>query len=366
MSSSAIKNWVSNPAENHGPMMSVVLWCLWLVSGVFLGLRMYVRLKHRRFWWDDALLITSWVFLLIQVILMQLSIDLGFGKHILDMDFKNMDSITYLGASALTASILAINASKISFAVTLIPLTSDIYRGFIYFAITTLILFAIPVTVLPWVQCRPLAKTFVDFLPGECIDKTISLKYGIFQAAWAAFMDFALALLPWKILWGVQMRTVEKLGVCFAMSLGFLAGATAIARSIYIIQLTTQDISYNAVQSVLWSATESSVTIIAASIPILRKFLKEKISSFGSYVGGYGSSGKSRRTATAGNSEVRRGSVPLSRISIKPDMPTKQDIQPRLSQEVTDDESSRSILHDGSIPGQALTTREFPEDKGYA
>lgn len=35
-------------------------------------------------------------------------------------------------------------------------------------------------------------------------------------------MDFALALLPWKILWGVQMRTVEKLGVCFAMSLGFL------------------------------------------------------------------------------------------------------------------------------------------------
>lgn len=58
------------------------------------------------------------------------------------------------------------------------------------------------------------------------------------------------------------MRTVEKLGVCCAMSLGFLsvfcreystnetktdclssAGATAIARSIYIIQLTKQDIS---------------------------------------------------------------------------------------------------------------------------
>ncbi|ETS73862.1 hypothetical protein PFICI_14808 [Pestalotiopsis fici W106-1] len=308
----------------------------------------------------------SWVCLLVQVILMQLSINLGFGRHILDMDYKNLNSITYLGASALTASIVAINASKISFAVTLIPLTSGFYRGFIWFSITTLILFAIPVTVLPWVQCRPLAKTFVDFYPGTCIDKTISLKYGIFQAAWAAFMDFSLALLPWKILWGVQMRTVEKLGVCCAMSLGFLAGATAIARSIYIIQLTTQDISYNAVQSVIWSATESAVTIIAASIPILRKFLKEKISSFGSYVGGYGSSGKSRRTAqSAGNSEARRGSVPLSRISIKPDMP-KMDTQRRMSQEGTDDESSRSILHDGSLPGQAYTTREFPEDKAFA
>lgn len=82
--SSAISNWVSNPAENHGPLISVVLWCLWLFCGIFLGLRMYVRLQHRRFWWDDALLILAWVFLLAQVILMQLSIDLGFGKHILD------------------------------------------------------------------------------------------------------------------------------------------------------------------------------------------------------------------------------------------------------------------------------------------
>lgn len=98
------------------------------------------------------------------------------------MDYNNLDAITYLGASALTTSIVAINASKISFAVTLIPLTSGIYRAFNWFAITTLILFAIPVAVLPWVQCRPLSKTFVDFLPGECIDKSISLNFGIFQA----------------------------------------------------------------------------------------------------------------------------------------------------------------------------------------
>ena len=35
-------------------------------------------------------------------------------------------------------------------------------------------------------------------------------------------MDFSLALLPWKILWKLQMRTTEKIGVCFAMSLGIL------------------------------------------------------------------------------------------------------------------------------------------------
>lgn len=64
----------------------------------------------------------------------------------------------------------------------MIPLTYGIYRAFIWFVIATLALFAIPIAILPWVQCRPLAKTFVDFYPGECMDKSISVKIGMVQA----------------------------------------------------------------------------------------------------------------------------------------------------------------------------------------
>lgn len=39
---------------------------------------------------------------------------------------------------------------------------------------------------------------------------------------WSALIDFSLALLPWKILWVLQMRTAEKVGVMVAMSLGLL------------------------------------------------------------------------------------------------------------------------------------------------
>jgi hypothetical protein len=35
-------------------------------------------------------------------------------------------------------------------------------------------------------------------------------------------MDFTLALFPWFLVWKLQMRTVEKFGVAFAMSLGIL------------------------------------------------------------------------------------------------------------------------------------------------
>lgn len=35
-------------------------------------------------------------------------------------------------------------------------------------------------------------------------------------------MDFVLALLPWQVIWKLQMKRNEKLGVALAMSMGIL------------------------------------------------------------------------------------------------------------------------------------------------
>lgn len=99
------------------------------------------------------------------------------------VDATYLDKITVVGAVGLTISIVAINASKISFAITLIPLTKGWARYYIYFAIFTLVAFAVPVAVAPWTQCRPLVKTFIDFYPGECVDKRPAVRFGIFQAS---------------------------------------------------------------------------------------------------------------------------------------------------------------------------------------
>lgn len=99
------------------------------------------------------------------------------------VDATNLDQITVVGAVGLTVSIVAINASKISFAITLIPLTKGWARYYVYFAIVTLVAFAVPVAVVPWTQCKPLVKTFIDFYPGECVDKRPAVRFGIFQAS---------------------------------------------------------------------------------------------------------------------------------------------------------------------------------------
>jgi hypothetical protein len=98
------------------------------------------------------------------------------------VNFDNLERITYYGASSLTVSIFAIVLSKISFGITLLRLTDKWPRYYVYFAMATLAIFAIPAAVIPWVQCRPITKTFVDIIPGTCINKHPSVIYGRFQA----------------------------------------------------------------------------------------------------------------------------------------------------------------------------------------
>jgi hypothetical protein len=48
--------------ENLGPYLLRVVWPLAALSTLFLGLRAYCKLSRRhRLWWDDYILIASWV-----------------------------------------------------------------------------------------------------------------------------------------------------------------------------------------------------------------------------------------------------------------------------------------------------------------
>ena len=97
------------------------------------------------------------------------------------VNLANLDKLMYIGGAELTIYTIDIALSKISFGLTLLRLTDGWIRLYVYFAISTLAIFAVPATIIPWVQCKPLAKTFVDFIPGECINKQPSVVYGRFQ-----------------------------------------------------------------------------------------------------------------------------------------------------------------------------------------
>lgn len=107
MASSPYENWVSNPAEDNGPLMSICFWSLTAVSLTFLIVRLCIRQHQGKIWIDGLLLTLSWVCslssswrssakstkfaLLAQAVVNQLAINLGFGKHVLDSKSLNED-----------------------------------------------------------------------------------------------------------------------------------------------------------------------------------------------------------------------------------------------------------------------------------
>lgn len=121
----------------------------------------------------------------------------------------------------------------------------------------------------------------------------------------------------------------------------------------------------DAVDTVVWSATESAATIIAASIPVLRKFLKDKITSAVTYV--QGSTGRSKRSEqrTADQSKGARKSIHLTNLSSKA---TSSKPRSRTYTEFDDldDESGRSILRENEDQFQQNAGLQMPLPVGLA
>jgi len=57
--------WTLEQMSHHdhaGTRLVAAMWPLLALAGLFLGLRLYCKIsRHNRLWWDDYLLIASWV-----------------------------------------------------------------------------------------------------------------------------------------------------------------------------------------------------------------------------------------------------------------------------------------------------------------
>jgi len=118
-------------------------------------------------------------------------------------------------------------------------------------------------------KCTPFEKVYKANVTGTCWDKNKLGKFQLFAAYYSAILDFVLAFIPWQILKDLTMKRREKVGVAIAMSLGAVAGATGIVKSVMVVHMTDPDITYSRVDLTIWTLTEPAVSIMAISIPVL-------------------------------------------------------------------------------------------------
>jgi len=148
---------------------------------------------------------------------------MGFGHHFTVLDPTSIPTIMYWVGIGGSPTIIAVELSKSSFALTLVKLfKGSRIRWFLWFAIVTICLFMTMSFVVMYARCTPVKRNWDITIEGTCWDNDAVTAFSMFAAGYSALMDFVLALLPWKLVKNLQMKRREKIGVALAMSMGVL------------------------------------------------------------------------------------------------------------------------------------------------
>lgn len=109
-------------------------------------------------------------------------IPLGFGTPLVDVDPANLTKIGLISNVASTFSMLAAVLSKTSFAVTLLRITTDYTKMFVWFVIGIMNIAMGLAALFTWVKCNPVRKTWDPSIPGTCLDTHAMTVYSVFAA----------------------------------------------------------------------------------------------------------------------------------------------------------------------------------------
>jgi hypothetical protein len=235
------------PHDDQGPHLVASTWVLVGLATVFLALRVYCKF-HRgsRLWWDDYVLVAAWVCLVASGALLTAAVVVGgYGKHVWDVGSQYTIGVilaTFLKINV--NSVMSITASawcKTSFALTILRLADGWMRKLVWAIIVLVNVVLGLAALLPMVRCRPISAAWniLEQPTAKCLPTDLLTQYNTFATGFSAATDLVLAFLPWKIIWGLQMKMVEKAGVGVAMSCGVVAAAVTIVKTVKTPQVAT-------------------------------------------------------------------------------------------------------------------------------
>lgn len=175
---------------------------------------------------------------------------IGLGRHlvVVEENPENLINVALLCDIGESLAIMACTLGKTSFAVTLLRIVVQRWMiALLWFVIVTMNVVNILAALFVFVQCKDPRHLWNPAIPSKCWPDSVFTHFSLFVGgkvpslllnplcyrtteanvevcviAYSGAQDFVLALLPWTIVWNLQMRKKEKVGVAFAMSLGVL------------------------------------------------------------------------------------------------------------------------------------------------
>ncbi|KAJ5232940.1 hypothetical protein N7468_005896 [Penicillium chermesinum] len=236
----------------RGPMVNGVLWAEAVIFAFFVSLRLFTRkVILNSVGADDWISIICLLVHILYTIFVTIATGYGLGRLYEDVG----DAATYVIAVkyeifSQVAGLMAIGIGKWAVGTFLLRIVRNKYQiAMIWACLAIVSIITVFASVTVVVQCVPVGYTVGS----------------IFVAA-----DFSFAILPWFVVWDLNMKQKEKILVASGLSLGIFAGVCGIVRTVALTGLSMNEYIYDTVPMLIWSATESTATIMCSTIPVLR------------------------------------------------------------------------------------------------
>ncbi|KAL4953577.1 hypothetical protein BDW69DRAFT_184368 [Aspergillus filifer] len=258
--------------RQKGPTLVGVLWTETFLCMMVLALRFWTRtMILRNPGWDDILLVITWVLMVAFAGLCTASATYGMGVHASDLTDEEISRGMLLLLSGQSVIAIAMGISKCAVAAFLMRIVvNKWHKAFLWFWNITIMALSILLAVVVFAQCTPIASIWDSRVKSHGCPISMP-KVATVMCAWSAVLDFVLAFFPWYALWQLNMKRKEKITICMSLSLGVFAGICGIIRTTGLSALTeSKDYLYATTDSVIWTNSELTTTIVCVSVPALR------------------------------------------------------------------------------------------------
>ncbi|KAH8592127.1 hypothetical protein B0O99DRAFT_462623, partial [Bisporella sp. PMI_857] len=247
---------------------------MWVLTGLSLALviaRLYTRIRIVKFVGaEDWMYAMTGVFLLAFTVFIQVSVHYGLGQNFWQLSVaSSSDAIfwTYVANSfAITGNAMA----KLSMGLFLLRVVQVKWQRIaLWFAVAITSMTSIALTIMLWNQTTPIRASWDPLrVPGKWHFQIKPLSVGL--GVWSSGCDFFFAIFPWLFIWSLRMPQRDKIMLASGMSLGVIAGACGIIRTVVLARLDVFNYTLNFVPYFAWAGAEIAVAIVCVGIPTLR------------------------------------------------------------------------------------------------
>jgi len=235
----------------------------------------------------------SGIFLVSFTVFIQVSVNHGLGSNFWTLSTaQGSDAIfwTYVANSfAITGNAMA----KLSMGLFLLRVVQvRWHKVALWIAVIVTVTTSAVWVIMLWNQTTPIKASWDPLrTPGKWHYQIKPLSVGL--GVWSSVCDFFFAIFPWLFIWALRMPPREKIMLASGMSLGVIAGACGITRTIVLARLDVYNYTLNFVPYFAWAGAEIAVAMICVGVPTLRPLYLRARGKGGS---GYGSHGRSNHS----------------------------------------------------------------------